>query len=110
MVQAKKLLTNVEVDNSVVSLIAKLVRRTRNLTNVSLGASPTASVALLNASKGYAAVVEGRDNVTVEDVKAVALDVLNHRIVVKDDSSSQDGDLSEFDNVQNMLERAIKAV
>ena len=68
LVQAKKLLTNVEVDNSVVSLIAKLVRRTRNLTNLSLGASPTASVALLNASKGYAAVVEGRDNVTVEDV------------------------------------------
>ena len=109
LIQAKKLLVDVNIDNSTLSLIAKLVRRTRNLTSISLGASPTASVALLNASKGYAAVVEGRDNVTVEDVKAVAIDVLNHRIVVKE-ASSHDADLSEFVNVQNMLERAIKAV
>ena len=110
LVSGRKLVRNVEVKKDALEFIVDLVSQTRDMNQISLGASPTASVALLNASKGYAAVVEGRDNVTVEDVKAVALDVLNHRIVVKDDSSSQDGDLSEFDNVQNMLERAIKAV
>ncbi len=110
LVSGRNLVRNVEVKKDALEFIVDLVSQTRNMNQISLGASPTASVALLNASKGYAAVVEGRDNVTVEDVKAVALDVLNHRIVVKDDSSNQDGDLSEFDNVQNMLERAIKAV
>ena len=111
LVQAKKLLANVEVDNSVVSLIAKLVRRTRNLTNVSLGASPTASVALLNASKGYAAVVEGRDNVTVEDVKAIAFDTLNHRMIVKSDqySSTSEEDPSDLSSIKTIINESIES-
>ena len=111
LIQAKKLLVDVNIDNSTLSLIAKLVRRTRNLTSISLGASPTASVALLNASKGYAAVVEGRDNVTVEDVKAVAFDVLNHRMIVKSDqySATSEEDTSDLSTIKNIINESIES-
>lgn len=46
-----------------------------------MGASPRASIAILNASKGFAAL-RGRDFVTPEDVKDSAIVVLQHRIIV----------------------------
>ena len=61
--------------------IAKIVANTRENSFLYLGASPRASIAILNASKGYAAL-RGRDFVTPDDIKEAAIPVLQHRVVV----------------------------
>jgi MoxR-like ATPase len=62
--------------------LVELVRRTREHPSVAYGASPRASVALLLCSKA-AAAVRGRDFATPDDVKAVALPTLRHRISLR---------------------------
>jgi MoxR-like ATPase len=59
-----------------------LVRRTRVHPFIHYGASPRASVALLLCSKALAAI-RGRDFVTPDDVRDVALPVLRHRLTLR---------------------------
>jgi MoxR-like ATPase len=59
-----------------------LVRRTRTHPFIHYGASPRASVALLLCSKALAAI-RGRDFVTPDDVRDVALPVLRHRLTLR---------------------------
>ena len=68
--------SGINAEKNVLEYISSLVQNTANIPKVTLGASPRASVALLYASKGYAAVTEGRSYVIPDDVKAVAFDVL----------------------------------
>jgi MoxR-like ATPase len=72
----------VEVDDSVGRYCVALVGATRRHHNVLMGASPRGSLALLLASRALA-VINGRDFVTPEDVKAIAEPALAHRITVK---------------------------
>ncbi|MBL1410522.1 AAA family ATPase [Sphingobacterium faecale] len=69
----------VYVHDDVLQYIAQIVVQTRSNPNLSLGASPRASIALLEASKAFAAL-QGRDFVTPEDVKYVASPILGHRV------------------------------
>jgi len=64
--------------------IVSLCRATRASSRVVLGASPRASLALLQASKAKA-VIEGRAFVTPDDVRDVAIAVLAHRVVLVPD-------------------------
>ena len=104
------IMNNTSVDENVSIFIAKVVKLTRNTQGIILGASPTASVSLLNAARGYAAVINGKDNVTIDDVKAVAFDVLNHRLVVKQsditDYVETEGDFSIENIISDILESA----
>ena len=59
----------------------ELVQQTRSSKAVYLGASPRASVAMLQSSKAYA-LLQGRDFVTPEDIKFVAPYVLQHRLIL----------------------------
>jgi MoxR-like ATPase len=61
--------------------IASIVLQTRQSKVLFLGASPRASVALLQASKAYA-LLQGRDFLIPEDVRFVAPSVLQHRIIL----------------------------
>ncbi len=70
------------VTDDVVRYVAAVVRQTRQLPSVELGASPRAAVHLLTASKA-AARMGGRDFVTPDDVAALAPDVLRHRILLR---------------------------
>jgi MoxR-like ATPase len=70
----------VQVSDAVVSYVASLVRRTRDLPSVLLGASPRAGVHLLTLSKAAAALA-GRSYVVPDDVAALVLPVLGHRLV-----------------------------
>jgi MoxR-like ATPase len=72
----------VEVDESVGRYCVELSTATRRHRQVLIGASPRGSLALLLASRAYA-VIDGRDFVLPEDVKAVAAAALAHRITVK---------------------------
>ena len=69
------------VKNILIEYIAKITQNTRENSFLYLGASPRASLAMLNASKGFAALA-GRDFVTPEDIKQAAYPVLGHRVIL----------------------------
>ena len=75
----------VTVEEGVQRYIVSIIRGTRSAINVSWGASPRASVALLLCSKAVAAM-RGRDFVTPDDVKEIARPVLRHRIVLRSEA------------------------
>jgi len=79
---ARATLADVVVDESVTRYTSQVVRATREHPSVLLGASPRAGVSLLVASKAHA-MLEGRDFVTPDDVKALAYRCLRHRIIVR---------------------------
>jgi MoxR-like ATPase len=72
----------VHVAEPIERYLIALCRATRAHPDVELGASPRASLALLRASRAVAAI-DGRDYVTPDDVKALALHVLPHRLILK---------------------------
>lgn len=67
--------------------IADISQTSRDFHGIELGISPRGTLALLRASQAYA-LVQGRNFVTPEDVKAVAVPVLAHRIVVSGSTGS----------------------
>ena len=71
----------VRTEEMVRRYVTQIVRATRAMPQVSLGASPRAAVMLMLASKARA-VVAGRDFTTPDDVKAMALPVLRHRMLL----------------------------
>ena len=77
----RRLMEQVFVDRTLLQYIALIVQQTRTSKAVYLGASPRASVAMLQASKAYA-LLQGRDFVTPEDIKFVAPNVLQHRLIL----------------------------
>ena len=81
LLQMRKKLDTVYVEESLLRYIANIVQQTRTSKAVFLGASPRASVAMLNASKACA-LLGGRDFVTPEDVKFVTPSILQHRLIL----------------------------
>ena len=73
---------HVHVDESVGRYVVELVAATRESTSVAVGSSPRGSLALLKLARCRAAV-GGRDFVTPDDVKAVAVPALGHRLVLR---------------------------
>lgn len=69
------------VEPHLIQFIAQIVNNTRNHNFLYLGASPRASIAILNASKSFA-LINGRDFVTPDDIKYIAYYVLNHRLIL----------------------------
>jgi len=99
ILQARKfLIDNMSVDDGISDYISSIVQSTRTQEGVIIGASPTAAVSLLNASRGHAAIIRGSDKVTTEDVKAVAFDVLNHRLLIKQSDITDSGTDAESSN------------
>jgi len=72
------------LEDKLMNYIAELVMKTRNHSHLYLGASPRASIAIMNASKAYAAI-NGRDFVIPEDIKNVLKPVLSHRLILSPD-------------------------
>ncbi|HEY5011412.1 MAG TPA: MoxR family ATPase [Acidimicrobiia bacterium] len=72
----------VTVSDDVITYVAAVVRRTREVPSVALGASPRAAVHLLAASKAAACMVD-RAYVVPDDVQAVARAVLRHRLLIR---------------------------
>ncbi|WP_461532382.1 AAA family ATPase [Sinomicrobium sp.] len=77
----QKLVNELRIEPHLLKYIAEIIINTRNNPFLYLGASPRASIAMLKASKAYAAI-NGRDFVTPEDIKLVAVPVLQHRIII----------------------------
>jgi len=79
--QYQQLVKDVIVEENLLEYVAKIIINTRENQFLYLGASPRASLALLTASKAFAAI-RGRDFVTPEDIKEASFAVLRHRIIV----------------------------
>ncbi len=77
----RRMLADVFVESSLLRYIAAIVQQTRQSKAVFLGASPRASVAMLQASKAYA-LLQGRDFVTPDDIKSVTPAILQHRLIL----------------------------
>jgi MoxR-like ATPase len=65
-----------------VAYLVDLVRATRQHESVLVGAGPRGTQSLIMASRAYA-VISGRDFVTPDDIKTMALPVLEHRLILR---------------------------
>jgi MoxR-like ATPase len=89
--QMQQAIREVYVDQAVAEYVVRLVTATREHPDVYLGASPRGSINLYRAAQAFAAM-EGRDYVIPDDVKALAVTVLAHRLIVKSQASLREVD------------------
>ena len=90
LAQLRQQVRQQRVEANIIEYIAKLVGQTRAHKALYLGASPRASLALLNGAKALAAL-RGRDFVTPEDVQFLAPSVLRHRIMLTPEREMEGG-------------------
>ncbi|QTE23130.1 AAA family ATPase [Polaribacter cellanae] len=81
IIEFRGLINQITIEENLLKYIANIVVNTRSNSFLYLGASPRASIAILGASKAFAAI-EGRDFVTPEDIKRATIPVLQHRVIV----------------------------
>jgi MoxR-like ATPase len=93
---------SVFVEESLHRYVVAILNHTRSDTRLSLGASPRAGISLLRVAKAHA-VLEGHDYVSPADVKAVAEDVLSHRVILAPEARTAGVDAA--DSIREALER-----
>lgn len=71
----------IRIEDKLFDYIAQLVEKTRNHPHLYLGASPRASIAIMNAAKAFAALA-GRDFIIPDDIKKTLVPVLCHRVIL----------------------------
>lgn len=81
ILESRKTVREIHVDENIIKYIAQLVNTTRKSQSLFLGASPRASLAILNGAKANAAIM-GRSFITPDDVKFIAPHVLRHRVML----------------------------
>jgi len=97
----QQLVRDIIVEENLLEYIAKIIINTRENQFLYLGASPRASLALLTASKAFAAI-RGRDFVTPEDIKEASYAVLRHRVIVSPEREMEG--LSADEIIRQILE------
>ncbi len=85
LAEMRKEVQSVTVEDKIFVYIYSMVKATRDSSDLLVGASPRAGIALLNCSKAVA-TLRGRDFVIPDDVKELALAVLRHRVVLRPES------------------------
>jgi len=88
IVDIRKQVKTILIEEKLLQFIARFTNQTRNHKSIYLGASPRASLAIMNASKAIAAI-NGRDFVTPEDILDVIPPVLRHRIILSPDKEME---------------------
>lgn len=85
VIACQEAIREVHMDDKVRDYILEIVHGTREHEDLLLGGSPRASIALFRSTQALAAI-QGRDFVTPDDVKRMAVPVLGHRIILKPES------------------------
>ena len=98
----RALVKETHVEQKLLEYIAQIVQETRNNKSLFLGASPRASVALMNSAKALA-VVRGRDFVTPEDIVEVTPHVLRHRIILTPEKEMEG--ITNDDVIQQIIKK-----
>ncbi|MCD7960006.1 MAG: MoxR family ATPase [Ruminococcus sp.] len=103
LLAAQKELDNIKASDAICEYVVDLAEATRSSNNISLGLSTRGMLALLKISKATAAI-RGRNFVTPDDIKWIAVDCIAHRLVIHgsewDDSGKESREI-----VQQILER-----
>jgi MoxR-like ATPase len=82
LMELRASLNQVHVGDDLLSYVVRLLTATREHPKVRVGASPRGGIAVTDLARGHA-ILDGRDYVTPEDVKAVAVPALAHRLVLR---------------------------
>ena len=82
LVELQRALEGVHVSESVIGYVVDVVAATRTDGSVQVGASPRGSLAILKLARGRA-LLGGRDFVTPDDIKSVAVPALAHRLMLR---------------------------
>jgi MoxR-like ATPase len=106
VVEIQKAVTQVQVDDSLISYALNIVRKTRESENLSLGVSPRGSQMFYRAAQAMA-FLDGRDYCTPEDFKPLAAAVFAHRVVV---SSLYASTLRKSEQSEQVLREIVDSV
>ncbi|RPI64564.1 MAG: MoxR family ATPase [Ignavibacteriales bacterium] len=93
---------SIHIEEKIAAYIANIVNQTRNSGDLYLGASPRASIAIMNGAKAMAAV-RGRDFVIPDDVKEISFPSLRHRIILTPEKEMEGKNADEI--IQQILNR-----
>ncbi len=104
IIEAQQAVRQIFVHDAVRHYIVSIVNGTRRHPHVQLGASPRGSLNLMHAAQAHA-VLQGRDYVLPDDVKAVASAVLAHRLILKPEARVRGTDASQI--VQEVLQQVV---
>lgn len=92
--RCQDLVEKIHIKDELLDYIAALVNNTRNNGDLFLGASPRASLSIMQTAKAVAAI-NGRDFVTPDDIQYVAFPVLNHRIILTPEREMEGMDVQD---------------
>jgi len=98
---AQRLMNMVYIDDRILKYIRDIVLKTRNHPQIALGCGPRASLVLMKCSKARAAIL-GRVYVTPDDVRALIIPALNHRILLKPEAELEGLDVKSV--IKNIVE------
>jgi MoxR-like ATPase len=99
--RAREALMDVSMREEMAAYIVDVVRRTRTHESVLTGAGPRATQAMVVSSRAHAALA-GRDFVTPDDVKAMAVPVIEHRLILRPEFEIEG--MTPAESVQKILE------
>ncbi|MCA1814739.1 MAG: MoxR family ATPase, partial [Halobacteriales archaeon] len=85
IVTMQRVVENIHVDDALLNYIAKIITFTRKEPRLLVGSSPRGSLALFKLARSNAALA-GRDFVTPDDVKRIAIPGLAHRLILRPES------------------------
>jgi MoxR-like ATPase len=88
VISLRRLVRELHVEPKILAFTAQIIHESRSNKSLSLGGSPRASLAVINAAKALAAI-RGRDFVTPDDIIAVAKPVLRHRVMLTPDKEME---------------------
>ncbi|HWQ29357.1 MAG TPA: MoxR family ATPase [Negativicutes bacterium] len=91
VLELRKKVQQVHVDDSIQDYIVNIVRSTRDHKDIYLGCSPRSTIALFNNCRALA-FIKGREYVLPDDVRALAVCTLAHRLILKSDAVMQEKD------------------
>jgi len=90
---AQRLVNMVYIDDRILKYIRDVILKTRNHPQIALGCSPRAGLTLMKCGKARAAIL-GRTYVTPDDVRALTVPALNHRILLKPEAELEGLDVN----------------
>lgn len=102
ILQARSRVQSVQIAEKVVDYLLELIRQSRQHSDLALGASPRSSIAWMHASKAQA-WLDGRNYVTPDDIKAVGLPLLRHRLILRPEAQLDGVEVK--DSVNSLLDR-----
>ncbi len=101
LLAAQRLMNMVYIDDRILKYIRDIVLKTRSHPQIALGCGPRASLVLMKCSKARAAII-GRVYVTPDDVRALIVPALNHRILLKPEAELEGLDVKIV--IKNIVE------